>query len=114
MVMKHKPLNIPPTRSHHQLAAWINVQSLVDSRGLPIIATVERSKYDTSSNIKGTRLRHEGKGRWGLVLEIWLKNRNLKVDFWHNLNRLYSHNSGETYRRHEEARRWVAENLSPQ
>jgi len=110
--MKRKPLNIPPTKNHRQLAAWINRVHLVDNKGRTVVATVERRKYNTDRHPKGVRYRIEGRGRWGLVFEIWLLARTEPVDHWHDHNRLYSHNSGETYRKHEEARRWVTENLS--
>jgi len=100
-----KPLIIPPTRNHRQLAVWINAQELVDLKDRPIVASVTREKNDTGSNIKGTRLRRPGKGRWGLVLEIWLKDRKLKHDC------LFEHHAAETYRTHSEARSWAASNL---
>jgi hypothetical protein len=109
--MKRRLLAIPLTRNHHQLAAWINAHKLIDNGGRAIIATVQRSKYDTDSNLRGTRLRRAGKGRWGLVLEIRHRTAVGQPTFGYDPNLLYSHHSGETYRKHDEARRWVAKNL---
>ncbi len=109
--MKRRLLDILPTRNHHQLAAWVNAQGLMDHGGRAVVATVQRSKYDTDSKLKGTRLRRKGKGRWGLVLEIRPRIPVWRPTFGHDQNLLYSHHSGETYRKHDEARRGVAENL---
>jgi hypothetical protein len=109
--MKRKPLDIPPTRNHHQLAAWINGQALIGRGDRAVVATVQRSKHSTDSSLKGTRLRRVGKGRWGLVLEIRHRIPVKQSTFGHDPNLLYSHHSGETYRSHDEARRWVAEHL---
>jgi len=97
----------PPTRNHRQLADWINVQKLVDDRGRPVEARVDRVTTNTDRQLAGTRLRHVGRGRQGLVLEIW----PVGADTWRREQRLFRHESSETYRRHEEARAWVEQNL---
>ena len=103
-------LKLPPTRNHRQLAAWINTQRLFDAHGREISARVDAITTNTDRKLAGTRLRHEGRGRAGLVLEIWVKGATI-------LNpdaRLYRHASSETYRRHSEAREWVEQNLHQQ
>lgn len=93
-------LKLPPTRNHRQLADWINTQDLVDESRRAVRAAVQQ--WTSSTDTKIGRLRIAGKGRRGLRLEI----KPTK-----SMNVLYSHESGETYRRHEEAREWVAKNL---
>jgi len=95
-------LKLPPTRNHRQLAAWINAQKLVDERGRPVVARVEHVKTSTDGRVAGTRFRRVGKGRQGLLLEIW---RSAPEE------RLYRHESSETYRKHAEARAWVEQHL---
>lgn len=100
-------MKLPPTRDHRQLANWINVHELVDMRGRPVSARVERITTNTDSSVAGTRLRRVGKGRRGMLLEIWPIGASiLDPD-----ERLYRHASSETYRRHAEARAWVEQNL---
>ncbi|HSX23319.1 MAG TPA: hypothetical protein VLE97_11150 [Gaiellaceae bacterium] len=100
-------MTIPPTRNHRQLANWINAHGLVDDRGRPVSARVDRVTTNTDTRVAGTRFRRVGRGRRGLVLEIW----PVGADTWKPELRLYRHESSETYRRHSEARRWVEENL---
>ena len=100
-------LKIPLTRNHRQLANWINEQQLVDSRGRRVCAKVEQRR--TSTDRKVGRLRWPGKGRQGLLLEIWLVDPPPKLSY--EERRLYRHESSETYRRHSEAREWVEKNL---
>jgi len=100
-------LTIPPTRNHRQLAAWINAQGLVDVHGHAVTASVDRVTTNTDRSLAGTRLRHQGKGRQGLVLEIW----PIGADTWDVEQRLYRHESSETYRKHSEARAWVVQHL---
>lgn len=100
-------MKIPPTRNHRQLADWINEQQLVDDRGRRVYATVDRVTTSTDSKIAGTRLRRLGRGRRGLVLEIWPTRASAPRPE----DRLFRHESSETYRRHTEARAWVEENL---
>ena len=100
-------MKIPPTRNHRQLASWINAQKIVDDRGRSVVAHVDQIRTNTDRRIRGTRLRHPGKGRQGLVLEIW----PIGADTWRPDQRLYRHTSSETYRRHAEARAWIAQNL---
>jgi hypothetical protein len=100
-------LVLPPTRNHRQLAAFINAHKLVDDQGRLVVARVDHFRTNTDRKIRGTRLRVPGKGRQGLVLEIW----PIGADTWRSEQRLYRHESGETYRRHSEARAWVEQNL---
>lgn len=105
-------LSIPPTRNHKQLAAWINTQQFVDDKKRPVRATVESRRVSTDR--KAGRLRVPGKGRQGLLLKIVLIDTPAPTgDWWYDRRRgiLFEHNSGETYRRHDEAREWVAKNL---
>ena len=103
-------LKIPPTRNHRQLANWINEHQLVDSNGRLVCARVERWRTNTDRKIG--RLRWPGKGRQGLLLEIWLVDPPPKLPY--DQRRLFRHESGETYRRHSEAREWVEKNLRRQ
>lgn len=111
-------MKLPPTRNHHQLANWINAHKLVDDRGRPVAAHVERIRTSTDRKIRDSRLRWPGKGRHGLRLEIWLQplpfDQSLvekPLHLPHEEARLYRHTSSETYRRHTEARAWVEQNL---
>jgi hypothetical protein len=97
-------LKLPPTRNHRQLANWINTNKLVDDQGRRVEARV--TNWRTNTDRKIGRLRWPGKGREGLLLEIWPVG-----SFWHPDQRLFRHESSETYRRHSEARQWVEENL---
>jgi hypothetical protein len=102
-------LLLPPTRNHRQIAAWINTQGLVDDRGRPVVARVESVTTSTDSRVAGTRFRRIGRGREGLVLEIWPAHAKLFMP--NPEERLFRHTSSETYRRHAEARAWVEQNL---
>ena len=102
-------MKIPPTKNHRQLANWINAQKLVDMRGRPVVARVERVQSSTDGRVAGTRFRRIGRGRQGLRLEIWLTGFSPLQPEAH----LYRHESSETYRRHTEARAWVGQNLRP-
>jgi hypothetical protein len=100
-------MTLPPTRNHRQLAAWVNKKRPVDAAGREVCARVSRITTSTDRKIAGTRLRHPGRGRQGLVLEIWLNGASI-----YDLSaRLYRHESSATYRRHAEARAWIAQNL---
>lgn len=99
---------IPPTRNHRQLASWINEHKLVDDRGRLVSARVDRVQTNTDGRVAGTRFRRIGKGRAGLVLEIWPANAKLLAQ---PEERLYRHESSETYRKHSEARAWVEQHL---
>lgn len=100
-------LTLPPTRNHRQLANWINEHKLVDDRGRPVCARVKSVKTNTDGRVAGTRFRRVGKGRQGLLLEIWTVGASqLRPE-----ERLYRHESSETYRRHDEARAWVEQHL---
>lgn len=106
--MARTSVKLPPTRNHRQLASWINEHKLVDDRGRLVAARLERVKTSTDSRVAGTRFRRVGKGRQGLVLEIWPADAKLLA---RPEERLYRHESSETYRRHTEARDWVEQNL---
>ena len=105
--MTTSSLKIPPTRNHRQLANWINEHTLVDSHGRRVCAQVQ--SWRTSTDRKIGRLRWPGKGRQGLILEIWLVDPPHKLSYAER--RLYRHESSETYRRHSEAREWVEKHL---
>jgi hypothetical protein len=109
MTTSSQKLKPPPTRNHRQLANWINEHKLVDDRGRPVAAIVERIKTNTDGRVAGTRFRRIGKGRQGLLLEIW----PIGISRFQPDERLYRHESSETYRKHSEARQWVEENLRP-
>ena len=100
-------MTLPPTRNHRQLASWINAHKLVDDRGRPVCARVESIQTNTDGRVAGTRFRRIGKGRQGLLLEIWLSGFSL----FQPEARLYRHESSETYRKHSEARAWVEQYL---
>lgn len=102
-------LKVPPTRNHRQLASWINQNKLVDDRGRPVVARVDRVRTSTDTKVAGTRFRRIGRDRQGLVLEIWLIEKPSHLPYAEA--RLYRHESSETYRRHAEARAWVEQNL---
>jgi hypothetical protein len=108
-VTASRRLTLPPTRNHRQLADWINAQRLVDDRGRPVVARVDRVRTSTDSRVAGTRFRRIGRGRAGLVLEIWPAHAKRVMP--NSDERLYRHASSETYRRHDEARAWVEQNL---
>ena len=100
-------MKLPPTRNHRQLANWINEHALVDEAGRPVCARVERVRTSTDGRVAGTRFRRIGKGRQGLLLEIW----PVGVSLFKTDARLYRHEASETYRKHSEAREWVEQNL---
>ena len=102
-----RKLKLPSTRNHRQLAVWINAQKLVDESGRPVVASADRITTNTDTRVAGTRFRRQGRGRQGLLLEIW----PVGADRWHSDQRLYRHESSETYRRHGEAREWIEQNL---
>jgi hypothetical protein len=98
---------LPPTRNHRQLANWINTHDLVDGRGRQVMARIERITTNTDTRIAGTRFRRVGRGRRGLLLEIWPVGSSILSPE----DRLYRHAASETYRKHSEARAWVEQNL---
>ncbi len=125
-----RPARPPPTRNHWQLAEWINGSAcwadvIVDSPSgrilggpwslykpegsagrVPVYAKVEQVRTSTDQKIRGTRLRLPGRGRRGLKLEVWAERLNSMLGGDPG-NRLFEHESSETYRRHREAREWV-------
>lgn len=98
---------IPPTRNHRQLAAWVNSKRLFDRFGNRVCAKVSAGRVSTDRKLAGTRLRRAGRGRASLRLEIWIDGGSLLDP----AAKLFEHESGETYRRHGEARAWIAQNL---
>jgi hypothetical protein len=101
-------MKIPPTRNHRQLAKWINENKLVYSlERKRVRATVMSYRNSTDTKIAGTRFRRQGKGRQGLLLEILVD----EGDPIGHPACIYRHESGETYRRHSEAREWVEKYL---
>lgn len=109
MTKSSQRLKLPPTRNHRQLADWINAQKLVDDHGRPVVARVTRVRTNTDSRVAGTRFRRVGKGRQGLLLEIWPVG--VGISPFQQQAGLYHHDSSETYRKHFEARAWVEQNL---
>ncbi len=97
-----KPASIPPTRNHRQLAAWINSKRVYDRLGRRVVAIVD--SWRASTDRPAGRLRIAGKGRDGLRLRI-------RAEFAYRDPDLFEHKSSETYRTHQEARDWVAQNL---
>lgn len=102
-------LVLPPTRNHRQLAAFINAHKLVDDRGRTVVVRIERVTTNTDTRVAGTRFRRVGRGRRGLVLEIW--SASAKLFMPNPEDRLFRHESSETYRKHSEAREWIEQNL---
>lgn len=102
--MKLKPIKLPSTRTHRQLAKFINSHKLYDVKGREVCAHIDTYNYNTDRKIG--RLRWPGKGRKGLRIMIWL----VGVPFDPS-NKIFEHTSSETYRRHREAREWVERNL---
>lgn len=100
-------MKLPPTRNHRQLADWVNAHKLVDGQGRPVCARVERVTTNTDTRVAGTRFRRVGRGRPGLLLEIWPVGASVLDPE----RRLYRHESSGTYRRHSEARAWIEQNL---
>lgn len=100
-------MKLPPTRNHHQLAAWINARRVLDAAGREVCARVDAITTSTDTRVAGTRQRRIGRGRVGLVLEIWLNGASI----FDPSACLYRHESSGTYRRHDEARAWVEQNL---
>ena len=109
MPSEPRGLKLPPTRNHRQLAKWINAHKLVDDRGRPVIARVDRITTNTDTRVAGTRFRRVGRGRKGLLLEIWLVE--IPSYLPREEARLFHHESSQTYRRHSEARAWIAQHL---
>lgn len=100
-------MKIPPTKNHRQLAKWINATQLYTVVGQRVCARVSAGRVNTDSKLAGTRLIRKGRGRASLRLEIWIDGGSM----WDPSHRLFEHESGETYRRHSEARAWIEKNL---
>ncbi len=77
------------------IARWIN-ESLPGYR-----AEIREGYRNTDRKIPGTRLRHEGRGRWGNVITVFKRNEH---DGW---SRVFEHNSAETYRSNQEVEDWL-------
>lgn len=104
---KKSPVALPLTRNHRQLASWINKHDLVDAEGNAVCARLYQITTSTDTRVAGTRFRRIGRGRKGLVLEIWLSDASTLDP----TAKLYRHESSETYRRHGEARTWIEQHL---
>ena len=74
-----------------------------------MVARIDRITTSTDARVAGTRFRRVGRGRQGLLLEIWLVAVPSRLPM--EKARLYRHESSETYRRHSEARTWIEQNL---
>ncbi len=59
--------------------------------------------FNTDRKIPGTRLRREGKGRKGKILEVFDYSKPPRERL------IFSHNSGETYRTNSEVEGWLAQ-----
>jgi hypothetical protein len=124
--MRSKPSELPPTRNHYQLATLLakgewrtttpittrasvgigcSLRRCTWPTGTIVAVRVERSWSSTDRKLAGTRLRHPGRGRNGLRLEIRPQGHAALRD------PLYRHDTSETYRTHREAREWVMQNL---
>lgn len=91
-----RSLMLPNFRTLRQVAAFINANPKLGLR-----AEVERGFASTDRKIRGTRLRHPGKGRWGSRIKVYDENGALLLD----------HNNAETYRRTEEVAEWLQTHL---
>lgn len=109
MTRRASGLVLPPTRNHRQLAAFVNAEKLVDEKGRLVVARVERVTTNTDTRVAGTNFRRIGRGRKGLLLEIWPAHAPLFMP--DPAERLFRHESSGTYRKHSEARRWIEQNL---
>ena len=78
---------------------------LINSAGFPYHAVVSRGFCNTDRKIKGTRLRHPGKGREGNKIEVYVK------DPISGYRLCYTHNAAETYRCNSEVEEWIKQHL---
>lgn len=74
------------------IAKWINENLSIYGYE----AKITEGYCNTDRKLKGTRLRHPGKGRYGNKLNIY-KNNQL----------IFSHNAAETYRHNGEVESWL-------
>lgn len=93
--MRRAP-QVPNFRTLKQVAAFINANP-----DLKIRAQVDRGYASTDRKIRGTRLRHPGKGRTGLRIRIY----DATFDTFPRL--LLDHNNAETYRCTSEVTAWL-------
>jgi hypothetical protein len=96
---------IPPTRTHKQLAAWINTDPVASKL---LRAEVAPSWSSTDQPVRGTRLRKPGRGRKGVKVTLYPRSR----DTFRANTIIYTHDTSQTYRKHAEARAWVADFLN--
>lgn len=89
------------------IAAWINA----NSAALNLRAETRSVKVSTDRHISGTRLRWPGKGRRGVEISVYLVRGGEKTS-WGAPLPIFTHNSGETYRRNEEVERWLSQYIS--
>lgn len=102
---------VPEFKTLKQVAAFINANPKLGLR-----AEVERGYASTDRKIKGTRLRHPGKGRWGSRIRVYdtrakppsdyVRTRYGLVYGEHGLV-VHDHNNAETYRRTYEVTEWL-------
>jgi hypothetical protein len=88
----------------HQLAAFIN-EKLPGYR-----ATVQPWKTSTDRKIPGSRLRWPGKGRQGYRLEV--EDTTVREGCLEMHPRVFTHETGETYRHNGDVARWILEHRS--
>ena len=86
-------------RKLETIAKWINENT-------EYRAVIHRTTVNTDRPIpKGLCYRtHVGKGRVGLLLEVYNKNGELR----------YQHNSAETYRNNQEVEHWIKDGMPEQ
>lgn len=87
---------VPKARRLKVIAAWINAHP-----SLGLVAEVRSTTANTDRQITGTRLRRPGKGRKGVLLQVWRTWQN------HPRTLMFSHNSAETYRNNYEVEQWL-------
>lgn len=98
-------ITVPPTRTHRQLAHWVNNDPVARRK---LRAITEPSWSSTDRQIPGSRLRIQGKGRHGVRLTLYPVSR----DSFTASTKVYTHDTSETYRTHREAREWVENYLN--
>lgn len=91
------PTSIPPTKTHHDLAAWLN--------GLRMFRAVAESAK-SNTDIHHGKIRVPGRGRRGVKLTVWWRRPNDMVRDPDEV-KIYEHDTSECYRKHAEARAWI-------
>lgn len=102
---------VPEFKTLKQIAAFINANPK-----LGLKAEIDRGFASTDRKIRGTRLRHPGKGRWGSRIRVYDVRAQPPKDYVRNPYGLvygehglllHDHNNAETYRRTEEVTAWL-------